>query len=46
MKEIFLGAGLAYGFLFNFSKVVNGECYYNDKTIDFFSTSSVMLQSV
>ena len=39
------GAGVrhACGFLFNFSKVT--ENANNDKTIDFFSTSSVMLLS-
>ena len=37
MKEIWGGAGgHACGNLFNFSKVSDGECYYNDKTIDFF----------
>ena len=35
--------GHACGFLFNFSKVT--ENANNDKTIDFFSTSSVMLLS-
>ena len=37
------GGGHACGFLFNFSKVT--ENANNDKTIDFFSTSSVMLLS-
>ena len=35
------GGGHACGFLSNFSKVTENE--NNDKTIDFFSTSSVML---
>ena len=37
------GGGHACGFLFNFSKVT--ENANNDKTIDFFPTSSVMLLS-
>ena len=45
VKENFWGGGRrgghACGFLFNFSKVT--ENANNDKTIDFFSTSSVML---
>ena len=39
MHEGNLGGGAgghACGNLFNFSKVSDGECYYNDKTIDFF----------
>ena len=43
-EKFFLGqGGDAYGFLFNFSKVT--ENANNDKTIDFFPTSSVMLLS-
>ena len=48
VKEIFFlgggaGGGHACGFLFSFSKVT--ENANNVKTIDFFSTSSVMLLS-
>ena len=46
VNENFFGGGRgghACGFLFNFSKVT--ENANNDKTIDFFSTSSVMLLS-
>ena len=43
MREGKFGGGHACGFLFNFSKVT--ENANNDKTIDFFSTSSVMLLS-